>query len=350
MSNSKYIPSLDGLRAVSIGLVFAGHGGLDNIVPTAFGVTIFFFISGYLITTLFFREFAAADSINLKNFYLRRVFRLGPPLAVALALAIFLNQIGYLGGESGVMVNLSQLLSFYNYYRIYTGEAGISGTGVVWSLSVEEHFYLIFPIFFIFYLRGRIGLSAFVALLLAFPVWRLIRLFVFDWSQQDIYFASETRMDTILWGAFLAMLQQRGALERAPGGWKAYAIIFGAVALMLAEFVFLRNDVYRDTIRWTTQGVLLMPLVFYATNRSDMLIFRPLQWGWVCWIGVWSYSLYLVHNTIIYASKENGLLEYSFALHFIGCLVVSLLCAAAIHRWIETPFRRMRTRLHAEKG
>ena len=81
-----YIPSLDGLRAVAFLLVFVAHSGLDNVVPGGFGVTVFFFLSGYLITTILRIEAQKTGTISLGKFYLRRAFRILPPLYVTLAL------------------------------------------------------------------------------------------------------------------------------------------------------------------------------------------------------------------------------------------------------------------------
>src|ERR1700676_4428869 len=85
--NSTHIPSLDGIRAIAALLVFIAHAGLEDRVPGGFGVTIFFFLSGYLITTLLRTEYATCGRINLKNFYIRRAYRIWPPMYIALALA-----------------------------------------------------------------------------------------------------------------------------------------------------------------------------------------------------------------------------------------------------------------------
>src|SRR5882762_1194530 len=92
--HSLYIPSLDGIRAISFFLVFFSHAGLGDLVPGGFGVSVFFLLSGFLITTLLRLEFARYQRISLRSFYLRRVLRILPPLYVVLALAMVLSQIG----------------------------------------------------------------------------------------------------------------------------------------------------------------------------------------------------------------------------------------------------------------
>ncbi|MBX9895794.1 MAG: acyltransferase [Nitrosomonas sp.] len=79
-----YIPSLDGMRAVAAMLVFVSHAGWPHLIPGGFGVTIFFFLSGYLITTLLRREYESTGSISFKNFFLRRAYRIFPPLYIVL--------------------------------------------------------------------------------------------------------------------------------------------------------------------------------------------------------------------------------------------------------------------------
>jgi peptidoglycan/LPS O-acetylase OafA/YrhL len=115
-SSEKFIPSLDGWRAVAIFLVFASHAGLGKIVPGGLGVTIFFFLSGYLITTLTCREFDQDQKISIKHFYARRALRLLPPLLVTLVLAYTLAYAGVIHGGHTLQGFFAQLLYFANYY------------------------------------------------------------------------------------------------------------------------------------------------------------------------------------------------------------------------------------------
>ena len=93
-----HIPALDGIRAVSIAIVFIAHAGLGSIIPGGFGVTVFFFLSGFLISTLLRKEFAKQQSISFKNFYIRRALRIFPPFYSALAFAVLILMAGLLPG------------------------------------------------------------------------------------------------------------------------------------------------------------------------------------------------------------------------------------------------------------
>src|ERR1700722_17132998 len=115
-----YIPSLDGIRAISFFLVFFAHAGLGKVlVPGGFGVTIFFLLSGFLITTLLRMEYLRFKRISLKDFYLRRALRILPPLYVTLALSMLLVTLGKVSTGIPIAGTLSQTLQYANYYQIY---------------------------------------------------------------------------------------------------------------------------------------------------------------------------------------------------------------------------------------
>ena len=144
----KTIPSLNGLRAVSVLLVVSAHAGLSDLIPGGLGVTIFFFLSGYLITTLMLAENEQTGAISIRNFYARRILRLAPPLLITLAIAYSLTYLGFLQGRITLAALVSQLLYFANYYILFfdpNAQSMPGGTGILWSLAVEEHFYIFFP-------------------------------------------------------------------------------------------------------------------------------------------------------------------------------------------------------------
>src|SRR6201986_2771681 len=146
-SDKGAIPSLDGLRAISISIVLVSHAGYGGVVPGGLGVTIFFFLSGYLITTLLLDEHQRTGRIHIGKFYLRRVFRLFPPLLVTLAIAYSLVILGLLDGGISWGGVLAQLLYFANYYALFfdPGNTTAAGTGILWSLAGEEHVYMLYP-------------------------------------------------------------------------------------------------------------------------------------------------------------------------------------------------------------
>src|SRR5579872_5196602 len=156
------IPSLDGIRAISVALVFFSHNGLGNVVPGGLGVTIFFVLSGFLITTLMRGEFAETGTVSFRAFYLRRFLRLIPPLLVVTCISVAAFFIAGLGDRFTAGGLASVLLYFSNYFQIFHGASGQPpGLGVTWSLAVEEHYYLLYPPLAVALLRfGRPTVSA----------------------------------------------------------------------------------------------------------------------------------------------------------------------------------------------
>src|SRR6266496_4289878 len=199
------IPSLDGIRAVSFLIVFFAHTGLRQIIPGYLGLSIFFFLRGYLITTLLRIEFDRTGTISLKQFYLRRTLRIFPPLYLVLALACALPLLGFVRGSVLPGTVVAQAAHLTNYYIIHYGwwEGIAPGTWVYWSLAVEEHFYLFFPLLYLVLRRAMperkqaLVLVGLCALILA---WRCALVFLFDVSKERTYIATDTRVDAILTG------------------------------------------------------------------------------------------------------------------------------------------------------
>lgn len=343
---SGIIPSLDGIRAVSILIVLLGHARVSPLIPGGFGVTVFFFLSGFLITMLLTREFDRYGCIAVRAFYMRRVVRLGPPLLITLFLSICAARLGLVGGEPGFGATISQILFYYNYYNITHSDIDtVNGLNVLWSLSVEEHFYLIWPAIFVLLSRGSIRLVHIIWLLAAILAWRYIRFYVVGSDEWTIYITTDTRFDSLLYGCILALLIWRGDARRLfPAGRAAVAICVFALAMLLFAFVW-RDDAFRSTLRYTIQGLALTPLFYYAVAYPDSPVFRPLNWAPVRRIGVYSYTMYLAHYVIIGILKNLGL-DISNSIVFTPvAIAASIVYAALLYEIAEKPFQPLRARL-----
>ena len=169
-----YLPALDGLRALSILLVVASHLGLGHIIPGGLGVTIFFFISGFIITRMLLSENARCGAISLTAFYVKRAFRLAPALLVYILLCLL--SFAALGEPIPLLDITAAIFYAANYYNVFHGWGGgaESPLSILWSLAVEEHFYLAFPLLLLV-MRRRLGkcLLVLCALSLAVLAWRL---------------------------------------------------------------------------------------------------------------------------------------------------------------------------------
>jgi peptidoglycan/LPS O-acetylase OafA/YrhL len=337
------IPSLDGMRAVSITIVFASHAGVSAAIPGGFGVTVFFFLSGYLITTLLQREYDRTDRVDLTAFYMRRLLRLGPPILLTLALGAVLVWLGAFAGQVHGWTLASQILFYYNYFTMFGQVHEIAGTGILWSLSVEEHFYLLWPALFLAIARGWLGLRSVLALLALSLVWRWVRFSLLGHDEWSIYQSSDTRLDSLLYGCLLALMQARGTAARwFPAGAARYGLMLAGLGLILASLV-IRDPVFRSTLRYSVQGAALMPLFFYAVTRADDWYFRPLNWAWVRQIGVYSFTIYLCHFGIILALDAHGMALGSWQLVLLSG-GISVVYAALVHWWVELPIMGLRRR------
>ncbi|MGO4907066.1 acyltransferase family protein [Pseudorhodobacter sp. W20_MBD10_FR17] len=338
-----HIPSLDGIRAVSIAIVFASHAVVSAAIPGGFGVTVFFFLSGYLITTLLQREYDRTGGVDLGAFYMRRLLRLGPPILLTLALGAVLVWLGVFAGEVEGWTLASQVFFYYNYFTQFGQVHEIAGTGILWSLSVEEHFYLLWPALFLWVARGWLGLRAIVGLLVISLVWRWVRISVLGHDEWTIYQSSDTRLDSLLYGCLLAMMQARGLAERwFAQGRGRYLVMLAALVLVLASFL-VRDPVFRSTLRYSLQGVALMPLFYYAVTRAQDWYFRPLNWGWVQQIGVYSFTIYLCHFGITLALEAHGL-SFGSLLFVMLAAMLSLGYAALMYWGVERPIKGLRRR------
>jgi peptidoglycan/LPS O-acetylase OafA/YrhL len=345
-----HIPSLDGLRAASFLLVFAAHAGLDGVVPGAFGVTVFFFLSGYLITTLMRTEIEKTGRVSLKDFYLRRALRILPPFYLVLVAATVLAHFGLVRGDLEPMAVASQALHLSNYWIATHGWSGIAqGTGVYWSLAVEEHFYLLFPMAFVglsrLRLTGRATASGFWGLCALVLAWRCVLVFALHTNVERVQLCSDTRIDSIAFGCALAVW--RNPVIDGAGSWPesplwGRLLVPGGVALLLLTFL-VREPHFRETFRYTLQGIGLTPIFLMAVRRPRWHVFRLLSWRPVQFIGTLSYTLYLVHHVAL-----EGVALHSPSgpvVNALLALLVSVAIAWAMHLAVEKPLASLRRRL-----
>lgn len=341
----RHIPALDGMRAIAFMFVFVGHAGLGHIVPGGFGVTVFFFLSGFLITTLLRLEIERSQGIGFKHFYLRRVLRILPSYYLVLGGAMILTAVGVLGGALRWGNVLSQIFYVNNYWQIAHGiEGQPAGTEVYWSLAVEEHFYLVFPAALLGIVAiartqraqaGVIGIACAAVL-----VWRCVLVFALDASIERTYYATDTRIDSILFGSMLA-LYMNPALD-PPVRWRRLFPALVAAAATLLVCLVVRNDEFRETLRYSLQGLALMPIFIAVIAYSDRPVVRWLDIGWVRWVGRLSYGAYLVHYIIIALLIDHtGLPALPLG---VVALAATLIVAEALQRYVDDPMARLRAR------
>lgn len=349
---TKEIPSLNGFRAVGVGLVLVGHAGFGKIVPGGLGVTIFFFLSGYLITTLLLEEYDKKGCIDLRKFYLRRAIRLLPPLAVVLIVAYALVFVGLLEGGFSWGGMLAQALYFANYWQIFWRSSGEipSGTGILWSLAVEEHFYIFYPVILIFLLgalKRRLVAYALLGICALVLLWRIYLSTRVGFFPDRTYLASDTRVDSIFFGCVLATgwpALKSGKDEQGPS-WRLPIFALIGLSVILVSLMF-RNLFFRETFRYTIQGLALMPIFSLAIDRPSFFTVRFLNWSVVRRLGVLSYNIYLSHYIVIHCIERAFPSVQNPAVMLILAGAIAVGYSMAVERYIEVQFLALRHRLH----
>jgi peptidoglycan/LPS O-acetylase OafA/YrhL len=350
------IPSLDGLRAVSISIVLLSHAGYGNVVPGGLGVTIFFFLSGYLITTLLMDERERSGRIDIGKFYFRRVLRLFPPLLLTLVVAYSLVMLGLLDGGISWVGILAQLLYFANYYGLFfdPGNTTAAGTGILWSLAVEEHFYMMYPAVLTGLLALGLSRQRIVAVLatacLAVLAWRMYLCSLPNFATERTYYSSDTRVDSIVFGCLLALAANPRSAKTGtsnPFRQPRSATLLAGAAIVMVMTIVWRDIYFRETFRYSLQGLALMPVFYFAIKSAEHFPFMLLNHPWVKRIGVYSYAMYLIHHVVINFIEKNALwLAAIKPLLVLVTFVTGALYAAILDTFVDGYFRSLRKKLH----
>ncbi|HMI85321.1 MAG TPA: acyltransferase [Polyangiaceae bacterium] len=353
--SSFHIPSLDGMRGAAFLLVFLGHAlpaALLRFVPPAFGVTVFFVLSGYLITTLLRKEFDRTNNLSFREFYLRRALRILPPFYIVLVLSSLLTATHAVEGRVTLPALGAYMLHAANYWHIYRGLDEIpGGTSVYWSLSVEEHFYLLFPMVYFamrhWRLSARQQLGVILSLCGAVLAWRLVLSGVFHADHERLYRGSDTRVDAILAGCALAVYGNP-VLDRtriSDRTWRWVALPLGAIVIVLTSFV--RQPLFQDGFKGSLQAAALIPFFVVAIRCPKWGPMRVFNTRIMGFIGLLSYGLYLTHRTVLML-VENWITS-NLALKVPIALGISVAFCYGMYVLVEAPCAQLRKRLSAAK-
>jgi peptidoglycan/LPS O-acetylase OafA/YrhL len=343
------IPSLDGIRAVAVSLVFLAHSGLERFVPGGLGVTIFFVLSGYLISSLMRVEYGRSGGIALGGFYLRRLLRLMPPLIVAVVLTGTFAALGLIGGGFSLGGLLAALFYGGNYHVIFNDFQGMpAGLGVVWSLAIEEHYYLLYPPLAVLLLRARPRVAAAVLLALCAGVlgWRCV-LLASGASSNYMTMATDTRVDAILVGCAMALWRnpwldaEVSITPHGPGGLALAAV------LVLAATLLFRDESFRLTARFSLQSIAVAVLIWHAVAHSGRAPWRWLNLRPVVYLGTISYTVYLVHHAILLGLARR-FPDWGWPALTLAAAALTVAIAEPMRRWVEVPCADLRRRLHRQ--
>lgn len=350
----RYITGLDGIRAIAVIMVLAYHLKLALFKSGFLGVTVFFVLSGYLITGILISEVEEEGTIDLKNFWLRRIRRLVPAVMSMAVVIIFVSAVvNRIIFTKGCKDFLASVLGFKNWWQIFNKVSYFEAAGVpspfthCWSLAIETQFYLIYPLILlgIYKLvksrgegRAKRGLLfAGVTLLLAL-ISVILMIVLFD-PQQDasrVYYGTDTRAFSLLFGALLAILWEYRMVPRrlsASVNMVLGSVSFAVLLVMTIAINGSSNFWYRGG---QFLGTILTVLMVYAVSGRKTWLSRFLSNPVLKWIGDRSYSIYLWHYPIILLISKG--IKASWWITLIE-IVLSVVLAELSYRFIETPIR-----------
>jgi peptidoglycan/LPS O-acetylase OafA/YrhL len=351
----RHIPSLDGLRALSVLLVIVLHTlqrySLSRHVPLLYyvlgngsmGVFIFFVISGYLITSLLLREREKSNTISLRSFYLRRAFRILPPLYVYI---LFLTVLWLTGSLPGM--NRLELITALTFTRNYVPHVGLWALEHLWSLCIEEQFYLIWPALLVFCIVHRKGfegrhIATRIALvvIVAEPFIR-----VFSYRFLPTFHnpgAFHMQADGLMFGALGALQQGHQGFEKLYARatrwpWLLPLLLFFVSGALGVKF----ENYWNMPIGITINGFLILMWLLWLVRNPASISGRVFNQPAIAWVGRLSYSLYIwqtffLHHLNVEVFGHNG---------WWNTFPTSWLCILAIaifsYYCIERPALRLR--------
>lgn len=340
-----YIYGIDGLRALAVIMVLAYHLKLPFAQGGLLGVTVFFVISGFLITRILISQLETTGTIDLKTFWFKRIRRLYPAiLAMVIPLilisAIF-NRVLFTKACSDL---LPTLLGFNNWWQILKNVSYFENAGSpsplthCWSLAIETQFYLLYPLLLLALSKLENGkkISARVTLALA-VISALLLAILFNPAQDPtrVYYGTDTRAFSLLIGAFLAFNTQG---RRIPKKAARFYESIGVIAVIILLYMMIAINGYSSLLYRGGHALasVLSALVILATLNKASLLGKCLSCSPLKWIGDRSYSIYLWHYPIILLISGGAKSNIGITLLEI---LLSIILAAISYRFIETPIR-----------
>jgi peptidoglycan/LPS O-acetylase OafA/YrhL len=331
------VPTLDGYRAVGIFLVAADHFGYT--APGGMALTGFFALSGFLITWLLRKEQLATGDISVRRFYLRRALRILPAYYVYVLLSLALMM--YLGKPVPYGPVTSSLAYVANYYNALNGHPP-GPFSHLWSLAVEEQFYLLWPMLLVFF-TGR-GWRAVVTFLITASalvlLWRSALLFRTG-NVAYVYNAFDTRFDCLAIGCLLALCVEKEGFRRFVGvvsRWSWLPLVTLGILALLKQ----GPPAYQYSLGFTVHALLLSVFIIQLVTLHRSRLWSWLDHPMVRYVGALSYPMYLYHQwglgLAVKVSFLPGVGQYAFG------MAATIAAAAASYHFIERPFLRLKKR------
>lgn len=344
-----YEPSLDGMRGVCIVAVVVYHAcavsGLPGWMRGGFiGVSVFFTLSGFLITSLLLREHAASGAVSLRNFWSRRIRRLWPATFAVVLAVVLLSAWGPLSARASDTI--ATTWSVTNWHVIRSGEEQLLRTivgplGPTWSLAVEEQFYIVLALLFVVVSRLRNARTVLaVVATVGVVVPAVLTNVVSDWHP-TLEFSTVLRMPELFMGVLLALAHDRIRSDVRLTARTGDLLAGGGLAVLVALFLFVDYSP-----PWLLRGGYTAVAVVTAVTIVGLLqrgtVARALGSQPLHWLGTISYSLYLVHWPV-YSVLTADRLDFDGVGLAAVILGAAVLVAWGLHVFVERPVRRLST-------
>lgn len=342
----KYIKEIDGLRALAVIMVLAYHLKMPFAKSGLLGVTVFFVISGYLITGILINEIEESGGVDLKNFWLRRIRRLLPAVLSMAVVMIFVsavvNRVVFTKGCNDL---LSAVFGYNNWWQIFRKVSYFENAGApspfthCWSLAIETQFYLIYPILLILLSKARNRGKVFAAVTAVLAMISVVLMGVLyspDGDPSRVYYGTDTRAFSLLIGA-LAAIQKEYHIIKVKLRGKLWAVI-GSISVLILIGMMMLISSYSSFLYYGGQAIVsvLAAFVVYAVTVSRSLLNIILGSSILKWVGDRSYSIYLWHYPIIVLMSGGKRAAWWIVILEV---VLSVGFAELSYRFIETPVR-----------
>ncbi|MDN9012629.1 acyltransferase family protein [Brevibacillus laterosporus] len=348
----RYMPGLDGIRALAVLVVVAYHFGWSGVSGGLLGVNVFFVLSGYLIMDLLVEEYRSRGRIDLKRFWFRRARRLLPALLLMLlvvsVILVILDSSRFVSIRGDIWAAIMYMSNWYFIYHdvsYFESFGPASPFGHLWSLAVEEQFYLLLPLLLFGIIRftkptcGKLALYLLVGAAVSFGT--MVLLYDPNTDPSRVYYGTDTRAFGFLIGAALALAWPSRILATPLSRKGAVVLdIVGAIGGAIVASMIVFTGEYDE---WLYRGGMVVlsvaaALVIAAAVSPFTTVSKLLAWKPLRWVGQRSYGIYLLHYPIIVlTAPANPDTKVSFFLQLV-LLVVIIWLAALSYKFVESPF------------
>ena len=362
MSNNKakYLPSIDSLRALAVLAVIIYHIDVNYLPGGFLGVDLFFVLSGYLISSLIIKEYKKTGTLNLYNFYMRRARRLLPAvyfmITVCLVFMVLFNGVllrkSHLDAVFGYIYSSNWWYIFHklNYFDSFGAQSPFKH---LWSLAIEEQFYMFFPLIFLIFNRRKkeegkgpsLNKNFLYIVLGLILISLIIHILLFDINNINrIYFGTDTRAFSLLVGVVGALLYPIDKLSNPTNSKEnlAYSVV-SIISISILIIIMFCTTEYNT---WLYRGGFLLVavlglIIIISSGKQHTFISKALSFKPIVFIGKISYSLYLWHFPIIVLTTPVSEIGNPNLFYVTLRIILTFIVATLSYLVVETPIRKL---------